>query len=98
MTNAKHISHPLVGWFFLTRGKDNEVKWQGRIAEYIDSGGYFRVEFFSWLSGGVQFYRVVTIEEIREHFYLTGRTTEEHDCAGEVIDKLYDTRFVPGGP
>ena len=82
-------THELIGWFFLTRNLDNSIQYQGQITKQVDHMGYFMVDFFSWMSGGKTYSRIVTIDEIHNNFYFTGKTSEEHEHTLDCLDKLY---------
>lgn len=86
MSNNKH---ELVGWFFLTRGVDNSIQYQGKIVSQVDSTGYFMVDFFSWTHGGRTYGRIVTIDEIHANFYFTGRSPEQHQGVLETLKRLH---------
>ena len=77
----------MIGWFFLTRKGEDEIHYQGEVVEEVGPG-YYMVQFFSWLSGAPTICRIVTIKQMHEHFYFTGKTPEDHRSYTDNKKKL----------
>jgi hypothetical protein len=78
MTTPKN---DLIGKWFLTRNKQNEVEWQGRILS-TDSDGLLLIQLYEWRLGEPSGKKLVKLDEHSWTFY---------DSAEEMQDAYFST-------
>ena len=80
--------HELIGYYFLIANSDGGIENQGKIASRVDDYGTFMVHIFNWLDGSRSFSRIVSMDDIHKHFYLTSKELEVHSEICESKPRL----------